>query len=150
DKRLDHAAALRVGTLDHGRFQNGRVADQAALDLEWRDAVAARLDDVVVAALEPEVAVGVAAQYVAGIVPRPAENLGRSLRLAPVLLHHARMAVAAHAQDAFLTIGHRLQIVVEQCDHGAGVGLPAAARLERSADAVVAIDHALAHADAVE
>src|SRR5258708_2360627 len=73
-ERLDHAAAHRVGALHHRRLQDGRVAHQAALDLERRDAVAARLDHVVGAALEPQVAVRVAPHHVPGTVPRAAED----------------------------------------------------------------------------
>src|SRR5262249_21770777 len=88
--------------------------------------------------------------HVAGIVPRPPEDLGRAFRLVPVLLHHPRMAVAAHAEHALLPGRHRLQVVVEDVDAGPGAGTAAAARLDRLTGAVETLDHALAHADAVQ
>ena len=66
DERLDELARDRVGLADDARLRDGRVLHQRALDLERADQVAGRLDDVVGAADEPEVAVGVAARQVAG------------------------------------------------------------------------------------
>src|SRR5207244_1465853 len=125
-------------------------ADQGAFDLERRDAVAARLHHVVVATLEPEVALLVAGQHVAGAVPRAAEDVRRLRRLVPVALHHARMAVAADAQLAVLAGTDRAAGVVLQLDDRAGARAAAAPRLERKTDGIEAVDHALGHADAVE
>src|ERR1019366_2537366 len=63
---------------------DGRVLDEYALDFERSDAVGARGDDVVVAALEPEVAVFVHRCLVTGEVEGAAERLGRSLRVVVV------------------------------------------------------------------
>ena len=56
------------------------MALQHALDLVGRDAVAEALDDVVLAAEEPEVAVGVAARVVAGEEPAVVAQPSRSPR----------------------------------------------------------------------
>ena len=65
-----------VGDTDHGRFRNGLVLDQGALDLEGTDPVATALDDVIRAADKPEIAVGVDCGPVSGQVPVPTEDFG--------------------------------------------------------------------------
>src|SRR5262249_30563034 len=74
DEGLHDLAPDVVGALDHRSFEHGRVTDQSALNLERRDAISARIDHVVAAALEPEVAVLVAYEHVAGIVPLATED----------------------------------------------------------------------------
>src|SRR5437773_10261733 len=69
---------------------------QHPLDLVRRDAVAEALEGVVLAAEEPEVAVGVAARVVAGQEPVAVEAGGRLLGLVPVAEHEARVG----ARDA--------------------------------------------------
>ena len=59
-ERLDDLAGDRVGHADDAGLGDGGVLHQHALDLERADQVAGRLDDVVAAADEPEVAVLVA------------------------------------------------------------------------------------------
>ena len=59
DERLDDLHVHRVGLGDRGRLGHRRVLEQRRLDLERPDEVAAGVDDVVVAADEPEVAVRV-------------------------------------------------------------------------------------------
>src|SRR5207245_7368446 len=113
DEGLDDLSSQFVGAL-HGRgFQHRAMADQTALHFERRDAIAARLDDIIVAALEPEAAFLIAAQDIARVIPRAAKNLLGTLRFVPVLLHHARMGVAANAQDAVLPRRYRLHVIVQ-------------------------------------
>ena len=57
DERLDQLAGHRVGLADHAGLGHRRVLHQRALDLERPDQVPGRLDHVVGAADEPEVAV---------------------------------------------------------------------------------------------
>ena len=57
DERLDHLAGNRIGLADHAGLGDRRVLHQRALDLERADQVARRLDHVVRAPDEPEVAV---------------------------------------------------------------------------------------------
>ena len=81
DEGLDHLADHRVGLADDAGLGDRRVLHQHALDLERADQVAGRLDDVVGAADEPEVAVGVAPRQVAGQVPAAGEALAVALLL---------------------------------------------------------------------
>src|SRR5262245_5283682 len=100
DEGLHDPATDQVGALDRRRFEHGRVTDQGGFNLERRDAIAARIDHVVVAALEPEVAVLVACEHVARVVPLAAEDLRSALGLVPILFHHAWMRVAAETEYA--------------------------------------------------
>ena len=75
-ERGDDLRALRVVLAHDGGLHHGRVLDEHAFDLERPDAVGARGDHVVVAPLEPEVAVRVQRRLVAGEVERPAERFG--------------------------------------------------------------------------
>ena len=69
DERADNAAALRVGPADHRVFQHVRVLVDRGFDLGAADVVAGGHDHVVAAGLVVEVAVGIAAEGVAGDVP---------------------------------------------------------------------------------
>src|SRR5262249_31580831 len=124
--------------------------DQATFYLERRDAIAARLDDVVIATLEPDVAVLVLRNHVARAVPRAAQDLSRLLWLVPVLPHHAGMTIATNAEDTVPPHRHRSKVVVQNGEDGARARLAAAAGLQGRADSIEAIDHALGHTDAVE
>src|SRR3546814_19932596 len=66
------------------------MLQEAVLDLARADAVAARRDDVVVAADEAQVTLVVQAALVAGHQPVAAELGGRGLRIAPVFEKHHR------------------------------------------------------------
>ena len=151
DECLDDHAADRVGAFDRRGFEHSRVTDQPAFHLERRDPIAAGIHHVVVAALEPEVAVFVAHEHVAGAVPR---RRGRTsavlLGLVPVFLHHARVRVAAEAEHALGADRYRLHVVVHQLDHRPWPGPAAASRLERHADVIETVYHAFGHADAVD
>src|SRR3546814_1939606 len=67
------------------------MLQEAVLDLARADAVAARRDDVVVAADEAQVTLVVQAALVAGHQPVAAELGGRGLRIAPVFEKHHRI-----------------------------------------------------------
>src|SRR5262249_1875923 len=54
DERLDHQPPHRIGALDGGRLQHGRMAHQSAFHFEWRNPVTAGFHHVVVPPLEPE------------------------------------------------------------------------------------------------
>lgn len=47
DEGLYDMPALWVRFTDNGRLQNGRMLDQATLNIEWTNPVAGRSDDVV-------------------------------------------------------------------------------------------------------
>ena len=68
-----------VGLADDGDFGDRGVFDDDALDVERADAIARRSDDVVVAAGEEEMAVGVSRHGVAGHVP-VVDEVGDSAR----------------------------------------------------------------------
>ena len=90
DEGLDHLAHHRVGLADHAGLGDGGVLHQRAFHLERADQVAGRLDDVVGAADEPEVAFGVAPGQVAGEIPAAGEALAVALVLMQVAAHHRR------------------------------------------------------------
>ena len=69
DISLDHRAAVGIGLGHHHGIGHRRVLDEAILDLARADAVAGGLEDVVAAALVPEVAVVVHHRGVAGAAP---------------------------------------------------------------------------------
>src|SRR5258706_16156975 len=81
DERLVASRALR----DARAVRHAGMALQHALDLIRRNAIAETLDDVVLAAQEPEIAVGIAARVVAGEEPAVMLEFRRLLRLVPVL-----------------------------------------------------------------
>ena len=86
-----------------------------ALDLVGRDAVAESLDDVVLAAQEPDVAVRVVARVVAGEEPAAVlERLGGFLGQVPVAQEQAR--IVGRDADHALLAGRRLieRLGVEQ------------------------------------
>ena len=92
DRRLDGKAANRVGHTGDGAFTHRCVLKQLAFDLERPDAVAGRLDDVVVSANVPEVTVLVDPCGVAGVIPAVVNRVRRLFRVAVVFHHDARGA----------------------------------------------------------
>ena len=87
DDRFHDLADDRVGQTDHGGLQHGRMQVQRALDLERTDQMAGRLDDVVAAADEPEIAARIAPRLVAGEVPAVREALAIALLVVEVALN---------------------------------------------------------------
>ena len=86
DEGLDHLADGGIGLADDGRLGHRGMIGQRVLDLERTDQVPGGLDHVVGAADEPEVAVGVALDEVAGQV----EAVGEALAVALFLVQIAR------------------------------------------------------------
>ena len=82
DERLDDLGAFRVGLADHGDLGDGRVLDDDAFDIKGADAIADRSYDVVVAADEKEMAVGVLMHDVAGQIPVAAQARRLGLEIA--------------------------------------------------------------------
>jgi hypothetical protein len=66
---------LSSGRRDHAAGGDGRVLVERVLDLDRRDVLAARDDDVLGAVLELDVAVGVHDAEVAGMEPAAGEGL---------------------------------------------------------------------------
>ncbi len=112
DERLDHLADHRVGLADDAGLGHRRVLHQRALDLERADQVAGRLDHVVGAADEPEVAVGVAPREVAGQVPAAGEALAVALLLVQVAAEHRRPAGAQRQLALDVGLAHLLDRAV--------------------------------------
>ena len=81
---LDRLAAHRIGHAGHRRFDHGRMGDERAFHLEGSDTVTARLDEVVGAAEEPEVAVLVHPGLVAGVVVAVHHDAGGLFRFEQV------------------------------------------------------------------
>ena len=109
----------RVGDRDHRRLDDVGVRHQVALELDRRDPLAARLDDVLRAVGDLHVAVGRDAGDVAGAQPAVVELLGRGVAVvgagdprAPALDLAHRLAVprqhgAVVVDDAQLHAGER-------------------------------------------
>ena len=71
DGHPDHLAAHRVGGGGDGAFEDARILQKGAFHLKGSDAVTRALDDVVVAADEPIVAVGVLpGHYISPVIAR--------------------------------------------------------------------------------
>src|SRR6185503_13087514 len=120
----DARAVLRDHVRDHERLVAPRafrdacavghagMALQHALDLVRRDAIAEALDDVVLAAQEPEIAVGIPPRVIAGEEPAVVLRLRGLLRLVPVLDEEPRV-VRGNAEHSFVAardFGARLGI----------------------------------------
>ena len=93
DEGLHDLAGDRIGHADHAGLGDRRMLHQRALDLERADQVTGRLDHVVGAADEPEVAVGVAHREIAGQIPAVGEALRDSVRVfVEIAAEHRRPA----------------------------------------------------------
>src|SRR5687768_963180 len=90
---LGPLAPLLVGHGHHRALHDGGMAGHALLDLDGRNVLAARDDDVLLAVAQLDVAVGMPHGDVAGVEPPAPEGLRRRVRLLEVPLHHV---VAAH------------------------------------------------------
>src|SRR5439155_27289084 len=123
DTRLVHDVgarvlpAHRIGHADHAAVGHVRVAAHRVLDLLGADAVTRGLDEVVLARQEPDVALLVHGDEVAGPAPPLPDGLPLPVRIAPVhgagrapgdeQAHLARLAVPALVvHDAELVAGH--------------------------------------------
>ena len=83
-----HLAPLRVGPGDDRGFEHRRVRRERALDLDRRDVLAARDDDVLGAVPDLDVAVGMHHREVAGAEPAVGRGLARRVVVAVVAEHH--------------------------------------------------------------
>src|SRR5439155_8393434 len=127
DERLHDRAARLVGLADHRGVRDRAVLHEAALDLGWPDAVARALDDVVRAALVPELAVRIGLALVARAAPLADELVLRRLRILPVLEEehgiigamHRNLAQLAGREFAALIIDHRYTMAGIGASNGA-------------------------------
>ena len=141
-ERLDRFRAHRIGHADHRRQYDGRMPDQCVLDLGRTDAITAAGDDIVGAALKPEIAVVIAHSEIAGDQPAIGVFVAGRLRVAPVFKHHHRIGTA----DRNMAGGSgRLLVAVIVDDGGdmAGNGAPHRTGLDWH-DAGVGTDHEVA------
>src|SRR2546428_1795743 len=90
---LGALAPLGVGHRHHRALHHRRVLGHRLLDLDGRDVLAARDDDVLLAIAQLDVAVGVPHGQVAGVEPAAAEGLGAGVGLLELSFHHV---VTAH------------------------------------------------------
>src|SRR5207244_9162935 len=75
DEGLGPLAPLRVGDGHHRALHDGRVLGHRLLDLDRRDVLAARDDDVLLAVAQLDVPVGVPDRQIAGVEPAAPERL---------------------------------------------------------------------------
>src|ERR1043165_9111577 len=114
---------------------------QAALDLGRPDAVARALDDVVGAALVPDVAVFIHAALVAGQAPAVADELvAGGLRVLPVLEEKHRVVRAVDRDFAELAALHFRPALVDHRDPVPGIRPADRAGLHRPGGLAVADD----------
>ena len=126
DERFDRLPALRIGHADHRARCDTLHLDDLRFDLGGTDAVARRLDDVVAAALEVEVAVVVGITHVAGHAPLAFELLFHRFRILPILAHHHR-ALAADRDLADFAVRDRLDLAASTtCTRCPGYAFPSA------------------------
>ena len=101
-------APFLIGPRHHRRKLHRRMPVERDLDLDARNVLAARDDDVLGAVLDLDIAVGVLDREVAGVHPAAAERFGRRLGLLQIAEHHG---VAAHHDlaDGLAVARHRLR-----------------------------------------
>src|SRR5204863_9015433 len=87
DAGLDGLAAVVVRHPDHRRHPDAGMAIQYFLDLARPDLEAGRVDHVLLAINDGEVALGIHAGDVAGMQPAVDERRGRLVRPVPVAAH---------------------------------------------------------------
>src|SRR5438552_12275730 len=93
DERFGPLAPPLVGDRDHRALEYGRVLGNGLLDLDRRDVLTARDDDVLLPVAQLDVAVGVPHGEVAGVEPAAADGLSGRVALLEVARHDV---VAAH------------------------------------------------------
>src|SRR2546425_922604 len=87
DEGLRPLAPLLVRDGDHRALEDGGVPGDRLLDLDGRDVLAARDDDVLLPVAQLDVAVGMPDADVARVEPAAAEGLGGGVGLLEVTLH---------------------------------------------------------------
>src|SRR2546426_2333112 len=118
DERLGPLAPLRVGDRDHRALEHRGMPGDGLLDLDRRDVLAARDDDVLLPVPQLDVAVRVPDGEVARMEPAAAEGLGGRVALVEVALHRVvaphdhlaeRLAVARHVVHAAVHDAHEVE-----------------------------------------
>src|SRR2546428_131767 len=138
--RLHDLPPQRSRLADDRRFRNGGMSQDRRLHLERADAVARALDDVVRAALEPEVAVGIAAAEVTDHHPPPTETLGVARLIVPVPDRVVALGARAHRDLPHLVRSELVALVVDDAHLDAWQRPPHRARLHRHVDRVPVAD----------
>src|SRR6266481_1183938 len=124
DERLRHLAPLRVRHGDYRHLEHVGVARDRLLDLDGRDVLAARDDDVLLAVAQLDVAVGVHDGHVAGVQPAAAEGLDGGRRVVEVAGHHV-IAAHDHFTERLGIRGHVAHLLVDDAElAGDQVGHP--------------------------
>ena len=103
------------------------MAQQRILDFGGADAIAGALDQVVIAALIPVVAIAVAPGQIAGAQPLTTAQPVRHAKIAPIS-QKQRAVVVSRGDFADLAVWHRVTRVVDQIDHTPRIGPPHRAR----------------------
>src|SRR5581483_8478158 len=88
EKRLDTLAAALVGNANHRAGGNCRMFDNLGFDFSRTDSIAGSLDDIVVAALEINVALIVHVAHITSQAPFAGELVAHRGGIFPVFLHH--------------------------------------------------------------
>ena len=83
-----HLLPFRIGMADHAGVDDLGMFEQHALDFRRIDVLAAGNDHVLLAVVDPEIAVGVAAADVAGPIPAVVQRLAGCFLVAPVFEEH--------------------------------------------------------------
>ena len=123
--RLDDLASVRMRQSGDCALEHGRMLHQRTFDLERSDAVAGALDNIVVSADVPVVAVAVAPCGVAGVIISELESLLHRGIVFPVVAEKSgRMTlIDPDADRTDHTVLALLAVFVEQSDIIAGCGL---------------------------
>src|SRR6185312_6578046 len=87
-----HLVPARVWPANHATFGDIRMLEQHALDLGWIDVFPARNDQILLAVVNPEVTVGIAATDIAAAIPAIIQRLARRVFIFPVFAKDVRPA----------------------------------------------------------
>src|SRR5258708_7985618 len=88
DERAGTLAPFGIGPRHHCGLHDRRMAVEHLLDLERRDILAARDDDVLGAVLDLDIAVGMHDAEIAGVKPAAGKGFRRSRRVLQISFHH--------------------------------------------------------------
>src|SRR5437667_5162222 len=137
DERLRDLAPPLVRHGDHRHLEHVGVARDRLLDLDGRDVLAARDDDVLLAVAQLDVAIGVHDRHVAGVEPAAAEGLGGGGRVVEVAGHHV-IAAHDHFTERLGIRGHVAHLLVDDTElAGDQVGHPLPGAETRAGPGVV-------------
>src|SRR6516162_5548780 len=113
---LEDGALHRIRLADDGGFGDCGMTQDCAFDFERTDPVSRALDDIVGAALEPEISARVTARDIAGGYPSMAKQLTRALRIVPVAERVVALFARTLCQISRLS-GRQLQTVLSDDGH---------------------------------